>query len=63
MKFPKCEIAHPRRERRRGLGAETITRIERGLVPPTLAKLFEFAKLLGCRVDELLLEASNRNND
>jgi len=45
------------------VGAETISRIERGMVPPTLARLFEFAELFGCRVDELLLEASNRNTD
>ena len=45
------------------VGAETVSRIERGAVPPTLARLFEFAELFGCRVDELLLEASNRNTD
>ena len=45
------------------VGAETVSRIERGMVPPTLARLFEFAELFGCRVDELLLEASNRNTD
>lgn len=45
------------------VGAETISRIERGMVPPTLARLFEFADLFGCQVDELLLEASNRNAD
>lgn len=33
------------------------------MVPPTLARLFEFADLFGCRVDELLLEASNRHAD
>lgn len=63
MKVPKDGNAHAHRERHRGLGAETISRIERGMVPPTLARLFEFAELLGCRVDELLLEASNRNAD
>lgn len=45
------------------VGAETVSRIERGMVPPTLARLFEFAELFGCRVDELLLEASNRSAD
>lgn len=45
------------------VGAETISRIERGTVPPTLARLFEFADLFGVRVDELLLGASNRNTD
>jgi len=45
------------------VGAETVSRIERGAVPPTLARLFEFATLFDCRVDELLLEASDRSAD
>lgn len=45
------------------VGAETVSRIERGAVPPTLARLFEFASLFDCRVDELLLEASDRSAD
>jgi transcriptional regulator with XRE-family HTH domain len=45
------------------VGPETISRIERGAVPPTVARLFEFAELFGCRVDDLLLEASDRSAD
>lgn len=45
------------------VGAETVSRIERGAVPPTLARLFEFASLFDCRVDALLLEASDRSAD
>lgn len=45
------------------VGAETVSRIERGAVPPTLARLFEFAALFNCRVDALLLEASDRSAD
>lgn len=37
--------------------------MERGVAAPTLGRLFEFADLYRCRVDELLLEASDRDAD
>lgn len=45
------------------IGNEAVSRIERGVAAPTLGRLFEFADLYGCRVDELLLEASDRDTD
>ena len=45
------------------IGNEAVSRMERGVVAPTLGRLFEFADLYGCRVDELLLEASDRDAD
>lgn len=45
------------------IGNEAVSRIERGVAAPTLARLFEFADLYGCRVDHLLLEASDRDAD
>jgi transcriptional regulator with XRE-family HTH domain len=46
-----------------GVGNEAISRIERGVVLPPLIRLFEFAEVFDCRVDELLLEASDRSSD
>ena len=46
-----------------GIGNEAISRIERGVVLPPLIRLFEFAEVFDCRVDELLLEASDRSSD
>ncbi|WP_287877439.1 helix-turn-helix transcriptional regulator [Acidovorax sp.] len=46
-----------------GVGNEAISRIERGAVMPPLIRLFEFAELFGCRVDELLISASDRATD
>lgn len=46
-----------------GVGNEAISRIERGVVLPPLIRLYEMAELFGCRVDELLLEASDRASD
>lgn len=45
------------------IGNEAVSRMERGVTAPTLGRLFEFADLYGCRVDELLLEASDRDAD
>ena len=45
------------------IGNEAVSRMERGVVAPTLGRLFEFADLYGCRLDELLLEASDRDTD
>lgn len=48
---------------RLGVGNEAISRMERGVVLPTLARLFDFADALGCRIDELLHQASDRAVD
>lgn len=48
---------------RLNIGNEAISRIERGVNAPTLARLFQFAELFECRVDELLLMASDRDAD
>lgn len=45
------------------IGNEAVSRMERGVAAPTLGRLFEFADLYGCRVDELLIEASDRDAD
>lgn len=46
-----------------GVGNEAISRMERGVAAPTVARLFDFAELYRCRVDHLLLEVSDREID
>jgi transcriptional regulator with XRE-family HTH domain len=46
-----------------GIGNQAISRIERGAVMPTLPRLYELAEAFECRIDELLLSTSDRDND
>jgi len=46
-----------------GVGNQAISRIERGAVMPTIPRLFEFADVFKCGVDEFLLKASDRDGD
>ncbi|HBO3902603.1 helix-turn-helix domain-containing protein [Pseudomonas aeruginosa] len=46
-----------------GVGNEAVSRIERGIVMPNVARLFEFATIFNCNAMELLSEASLRPDD
>src|SRR5437660_6624743 len=46
-----------------GIGYEAVSRVERGAVMPTIARLSELADIFECGIDELLIEASNRSVD
>jgi transcriptional regulator with XRE-family HTH domain len=46
-----------------GIGNEAVSRMERGAVLPTVARLFEFAELFGCRVIDFMFGASDRTED
>ena len=46
-----------------GIGLEAVSRMERGLVIPTVARLAELADIFECNVADLLTLASNRAND
>ncbi|TBV09495.1 helix-turn-helix domain-containing protein [Phytopseudomonas dryadis] len=48
---------------RLGVGNEAVSRIERGIVIPNIARLFDFASIFGCEATELLSEASPRPDD
>lgn len=45
------------------LGNETVSRMERGLIMPNVARLLELADIFGCSAADLLGEASTRNSD
>jgi len=42
------------------IGNEAVSRMERGLVMPTVARLLELAGLFNCDASSLLVESSNR---
>jgi len=46
-----------------GIGSEAVSRLERGVVMPTVGRLVELADLLNCDVAELLAEVSPRISD
>lgn len=48
---------------RLGVGNEAVSRIERGIVMPNVARLVEFAAIFGCEAAELLTEARPSPND
>lgn len=45
------------------IGNEAVSRMERGLVIPTVARLVELAELFQCDAADLLTEASSRSSD
>ncbi|MBD2838992.1 helix-turn-helix domain-containing protein [Pseudomonas sp. JM0905a] len=45
------------------IGSEAVSRIERGVVIPNIARLFELAEIFGCEAADLLMESSTRPED
>ncbi|MDH1866880.1 helix-turn-helix domain-containing protein [Pseudomonas chengduensis] len=45
------------------IGNEAVSRIERGIVIPNIARLLEFAAIFECGAAELLTEVSPRSDD
>lgn len=45
---------------RLGLGFEAVSRMERGIVEPTVPRLVELAEIFGCPFQDLILPASDR---
>lgn len=46
-----------------GIGYEAVSRMERGVVIPTVDRLIEIAEIVGCPVTELLNQSSSRPTD
>ena len=46
-----------------GVGNEAVSRMERGIVMPTIARLVELAELFECDTADLLTEVSSRTTD
>lgn len=43
-----------------GVGYEAVSRMERGVIVPTIGKLKQLAEVFNCPIDELLFETSSR---
>lgn len=48
---------------RLGIGNEAVSRMERGLVMPTVSRIFELADIFRCEAADLLTESSGRASD
>ena len=48
---------------RLGIGNEAVSRIERGLVMPNVARLMQLADVFDCDIADLLTEMSGRSSD
>ncbi|CAD6557065.1 helix-turn-helix domain-containing protein [Paraburkholderia metrosideri] len=46
-----------------GIGNEAVSRLERGIVMPTVARLVELAEIFQCDAADMLTEASGRTSD
>lgn len=46
-----------------GIGNEALSRIERGIVEPSVTRIFELATIFDCSIQDLIGEASPNLND
>ena len=58
-----CDLTQEQVAEQLGIGNEAVSRIERGVVMPTIARLAELANIFRCDIADLLTEVSNRSND
>lgn len=58
-----CGLTQEEVAERLGIGSEAVSRIERGVVIPNIARLLEMAEIFGCGAAELLGEISPLADD
>lgn len=58
-----CRLTQEYVAERLGIGVEAVSRIERGVVLPTVVRLGEFADVFDCRIADLVTETSLRAKD
>lgn len=58
-----CDLTQDEVAERLGIGAEAVSRIERGLVMPNIERLMQLAEIFGCEAADLLTESSPRAED
>ncbi|AGZ27143.1 helix-turn-helix domain-containing protein [Burkholderia pseudomallei] len=58
-----CDLTQEAVAERLGIGLEAVSRMERGVVIPTVVRLFELADIFECDAADLLTEASSRSSD
>jgi len=59
----RCGMTQEEVAERLGVGSEAVSRIERGVVIPTVLRLLELASVFDCEAAELLNESCSRVTD
>lgn len=59
----KCDLTQEEVAEHLNVGNEAVSRMERGTVMPTVARLVELADIFQCPVGDLLIESSGRSED
>lgn len=58
-----CNLTQEYVSEKLDIGTEAVSRMERGITIPTIARLAELATIFNCGIDELLIETSTRIDD
>lgn len=58
-----CDLTQEQVAERLGIGVEAVSRIERGVVLPTILRLGELADIFECNIADLVTESSSRVTD
>tara|TARA_R110000851_G_scaffold315514_1_gene478027 strand:- start:12121 stop:12462 length:342 start_codon:yes stop_codon:yes gene_type:complete len=58
-----CDLTQEQVAERLKIGVEAVSRIERGIVLPTVVRLIEFAEVFQCNVTDLMTQTSSRPKD
>ena len=59
----RCGLTQEQVAERLGIGLEAVSRMERGVVTPNIARLFELASLFDCEAADLLRDISPLADD
>lgn len=59
----RCKLTQDQVAEALKIGPEAVSRMERGIVTPSLPRLFELATLFGCEASDLLRDSSPLPND
>jgi len=58
-----CLLTQDQVAEKLGIGNEAVSRMERGVVMPTVARLAQLAEIFGCPTADLLAEVSTTSRD
>jgi transcriptional regulator with XRE-family HTH domain len=59
----RCGLTQNEVAEKLGVSFDVVSRTERGIVMPNIARLMQLAAVFGCETAELLTETSNRSTD
>ncbi len=59
----RCELTQEKVAERLGIGNEAVSRIERGIVEPSVVRMIQLAEIFNCPVASFFEESSQRVDD